>query len=102
MKVVLQDGNKDCGICSLLSIIRFYGGDVSKEAYVGGTYVESGRFTVYSNMNSSGVNSGNIIRDSNGKAVGAKDTAGANTITIGITMYSISSTSSFYHSFPSP
>ena len=31
MKVVLQDGNKDCGICSLLSIIRFYGGDVSKE-----------------------------------------------------------------------
>ena len=31
MKVVLQDGNKDCGICSLLSIIRFYGGEVSKE-----------------------------------------------------------------------
>ena len=31
MKIVLQDGNKDCGICSLLSIIRFYGGDVSKE-----------------------------------------------------------------------
>ena len=31
MKVVLQDGSKDCGICSLLSIIRFYGGDVSKE-----------------------------------------------------------------------
>ena len=31
MKVVLQDGAKDCGICSLLSIIRFYGGDVSKE-----------------------------------------------------------------------
>ena len=31
MKVVLQDGIKDCGICSLLSIIRFYGGDVSKE-----------------------------------------------------------------------
>lgn len=31
MKVVLQDGNKDCGVCSLLSIIRYYGGDVSKE-----------------------------------------------------------------------
>ncbi|MBQ9019286.1 MAG: ATP-binding cassette domain-containing protein [Bacilli bacterium] len=31
MKVVLQDGIKDCGICSLLSIIRFYGGEVPKE-----------------------------------------------------------------------
>ena len=31
VKVVLQDGIKDCGICCLLSIIRFYGGDVSKE-----------------------------------------------------------------------
>ena len=31
MKVVLQDGMKDCGICSLLSIIRYYGGDVPKE-----------------------------------------------------------------------
>ena len=31
MKIVLQDGFKDCGICSLLSIIRFYGGEVSKE-----------------------------------------------------------------------
>ena len=31
MKIVLQDGVKDCGICSLLSIVRFYGGDVSKE-----------------------------------------------------------------------
>ena len=31
LKVVLQDGNKDCGVCSLLSIIRYYGGDVSKE-----------------------------------------------------------------------
>ena len=31
MKVVLQDDIKDCGICSLLSIIRFYGGEVSKE-----------------------------------------------------------------------
>jgi len=31
VKVVLQDGIKDCGICCLLSIIRFYGGEVSKE-----------------------------------------------------------------------
>ena len=31
MKVVLQDGIKDCGVCCLLSIIRFYGGEVSKE-----------------------------------------------------------------------
>ena len=31
MKVVLQDGIKDCGICCLLSIIRFYGGEVPKE-----------------------------------------------------------------------
>lgn len=31
MKVVLQDGIKDCGICSLLSVIRHYGGNVSKE-----------------------------------------------------------------------
>jgi len=27
----MQDGAKDCGICSLLSIIRYYGGDVPKE-----------------------------------------------------------------------
>lgn len=31
MKIVYQDGIKDCGICCLLSIIRFYGGEVSKE-----------------------------------------------------------------------
>lgn len=31
LKVILQDGNKDCGVCCLLSIIRYYGGDVSKE-----------------------------------------------------------------------
>ena len=31
MKIVLQDGIKDCGVCCLLSIIRFYGGEVSKE-----------------------------------------------------------------------
>ena len=31
LKVVLQEGSKDCGVCSLLSIIRYYGGDVSRE-----------------------------------------------------------------------
>ena len=31
VKVVLQDGMKDCGVCCLLSIIRFYGGEVPKE-----------------------------------------------------------------------
>ena len=27
--IVLQEGNKDCGVASLLSIIRYYGGDIS-------------------------------------------------------------------------
>ena len=27
---VIQDGPKDCGVCSLLTIIKFYKGDVSK------------------------------------------------------------------------
>lgn len=27
--IILQDGNKNCGACSLLSIIRYYGGDIS-------------------------------------------------------------------------
>lgn len=31
MKVVLQDGIKDCGICCLLSVVRYYGGEISKE-----------------------------------------------------------------------
>ena len=31
MKVVLQDGIKDCGICCLLSIIKYYKGSVTKE-----------------------------------------------------------------------
>lgn len=31
MKVVLQDGMKDCGVCSLLSIIKYYNGNISKE-----------------------------------------------------------------------
>ena len=28
---VLQDDTKDCGVCSLLSIIKYYNGDISKE-----------------------------------------------------------------------
>ena len=31
LKVVLQDGGRDCGVCCLLSIIRYYKGEVSKE-----------------------------------------------------------------------
>lgn len=31
MKVVMQDGIKDCGVCCLLSIIKYYNGKVSKE-----------------------------------------------------------------------
>ena len=31
MEIVLQDGIMDCGICCLLSVIRHYGGNVSKE-----------------------------------------------------------------------
>ena len=32
--VVLQEGNKDCGSASLLSIIRYYGGDISLDRLV--------------------------------------------------------------------
>lgn len=32
--VVLQEGNKDCGAASLLSIIRYYGGDISLDRLV--------------------------------------------------------------------
>ena len=31
MKVVIQDGEKNCGVACLLSIIRHYGGDISQE-----------------------------------------------------------------------
>ena len=31
MKVVIQDGEKNCGVACLLSIIRYYGGDISQE-----------------------------------------------------------------------
>lgn len=31
MKIVRQDGIKDCGVCCLLSIIKFYGGELSLE-----------------------------------------------------------------------
>lgn len=50
MKVVLQEGRMDCGICCLLSIIRFYGGDVSKE------YLRK-----ISNTNKDGVSAFNIV-----------------------------------------
>ena len=32
--IVLQEGNKDCGAASLLSIIRYYGGDISIERLI--------------------------------------------------------------------
>ena len=32
--IVLQEGNKDCGAASLLSIIRYYGGDISLDRLV--------------------------------------------------------------------
>ena len=50
MKIVLQDGMKDCGICSLLSIIRHYGGNVSKE------YLRE-----ITNTTKSGVSAANLI-----------------------------------------
>ena len=31
MKIVIQDGEKNCGVACLLSIIRYYGGDISQE-----------------------------------------------------------------------
>lgn len=33
--IVLQEGNKDCGSASLLSVIRYYGGDISLERLSG-------------------------------------------------------------------
>ena len=50
MKVVLQDGYKDCGVSSLLSIIRYYGGDISKEV-----------LREMTNTNNDGVNALNLI-----------------------------------------
>ena len=32
--IVLQEGNKDCGSAALLSIIRYYGGDISIERLI--------------------------------------------------------------------
>lgn len=51
LKVVLQDGIKDCGICCLLSIIRYYGGEVSKE------YLRK-----ITNTNKDGVSAYNLIK----------------------------------------
>ena len=50
MKIVRQDGIKDCGVCCLLSIIRFYGGDLSLEYLRGVT-----------NTNKSGVSAFDLI-----------------------------------------
>ena len=50
MKIVLQDGMKDCGICCLLSIIRFYGGDVSKEYLREITYTTKEGVSLYQLM----------------------------------------------------
>ena len=50
MKVVLQDGYKDCGVSSFLSIIRYYGGDISKEV-----------LREMTNTNNDGVNALNLI-----------------------------------------
>lgn len=64
MKVVLQDGVKDCGVCCLLSIIRFYGGDVSKEFLRGLT-----------NTTKTGVNAYDLIKAAEEigfKAIGMK------------------------------
>ena len=47
MKVVLQDGIKDCGICCLLSIIRHYGGEVSKEYLREITYTTKDGVSLY-------------------------------------------------------
>ena len=32
--IVLQEGNKDCGAASLLSVIRYYGGDISLDRLI--------------------------------------------------------------------
>ena len=32
--IVLQEGNKDCGASCLLSVVRYYGGNISKEKII--------------------------------------------------------------------
>lgn len=54
LKVVLQDGIKDCGICCLLSIIRYYGGEISKEM-----------LRKLTNTNKDGVTAYNLIEAAN-------------------------------------
>ena len=53
MKIVLQDGIKDCGICCLLSIIRYYGGEVSKEYLREITYTTKDGVSVYNLLDAS-------------------------------------------------
>lgn len=50
MEVVLQDGIKDCGVCCLLSVTRYYGGEISKEL-----------LREMTNTNKSGVSAYNLI-----------------------------------------
>lgn len=57
MKIVLQEGRSDCGVCCLLSIIRFYGGGVSLE------YLRE-----ITNTNRDGVSAYNLIEAS--KSIG--------------------------------
>ena len=57
MKTVLQEGRSDCGVCCLLSIIRFYGGGVSLE------YLRE-----ITNTNRDGVSAYNLIEAS--KSIG--------------------------------
>lgn len=53
MKIVLQDGIKDCGICCLLSIIRYYGGEVSKEYLREITYTTKDGVSLYNLLEAS-------------------------------------------------
>ena len=53
MKIVLQDGIKDCGICCLLSIIRYYGGEVSKEYLRELTYTTKDGVSLYNLLEAS-------------------------------------------------
>ena len=53
MKIVLQDGIKDCGICCLLSIIRYYGGEVSKEYLREITYTTKDGVSLYNLLDAS-------------------------------------------------
>ena len=46
--IVLQEGNKDCGAACLLSIIRYYGGDISLERLINLTKTDKDGTNFYS------------------------------------------------------